>query len=322
MSDGYRVPSRMRIGPDGALSFQWPYIGEERFTEPFFEETLARCMALPENSRGALPVTTAEALVAAAERVDAVEPTAFVCHVSRCGSTLLAQLLSLDDRCIVLSEAPVLDDILRLPFKGWTSGSPLTSDDLFKAAVRLLGQRRSARERYLVLKLDSWHTMLFDRIRRCYPDVPVVLLYRSPREVVDSHRKRMGMQGVPFLIEPELFGFAPAQIAGLHPILYLVRVLERYFQQYLQILAGDPFARALSYHDGALSMVQQFAEHAGIELSDDTMRSMQGRSARHSKYPDLPFGEERAADSVDASMTAVDDLYRQLDSIAAAVSAS
>jgi hypothetical protein len=318
MAEEYRVPHRMSIGPEGALSFRWPYVGEKRFTEPFFEETIARCMGLPQNSRGALPVVTADELVTAAERVDAIEPTAFVCHVSRCGSTLLAQLLSLDDRCIVLSEVPVLDDILRLPFKQRTSASSPTPDDLFKAAVRLLGRRRSARERYLVLKFDSWHTMLFDSIRRCYPDVPAVLLYRSPREVIHSHQKRMGMQAVPFLIEPEVFGFDREQIADLRPIPYLVRVLERYFQQYLQILASDTIVRSFSYHAGVPSMVRQFAQHSGIELSDETITSMQARSARHSKYPDLLFSEGPVAESADASLLAVDQLYRQVDSFAAA----
>ena len=64
-------------------------------------------------------------------------------------------------------------------------------------------------------------------------------------------------------------------------------------------------------------MVRQFAEHSGIELSDDTIASMQDRAARHSKYPNLLFSEEPVAESADESLLALDQLYRQVDFFAA-----
>ena len=313
MPEEYRVPHRMSVEPDRDLSFRWLYVGEKRFTEPFFEETISRCMGFPQNSSGSLPTIKAQELIAAAEAVDAVEPTAFVFHVSRCGSTLVSQLLSLDERCIVLSEVPVLDDILRLPFKKERPSPGPSPEDLFRAALRILGKRRGVQEQHLVVKFDSWHTMFFHRIRQCYPRVPAVLLYRSPREVLRSHQKQIGMQAIPNLIEPEVFGFDTQQISDLHPIPYLVRVLERCFQESLRILETDALAWPLSYHDGALTMVQQLALHSDIRLCDQAITTMKARLARHSKRPDTLFGEEPALDSGGTQMPALEELYRRLD---------
>ena len=122
------------------------------------------------------------------------------------------------------------------------------------------------------------------------------------------------MQGVPNLIEPEVFGFDRREIADLSPVPYLIRVLERYFQQYLRILGDDPLALPLSYHDGVQRMVEQTAWHSGMALSEATVNAMLVRCASHSKYPEVLFNEEPAAGLVHPSMGAVDELYRRVES--------
>src|SRR6187551_105479 len=108
-----RIPYKMTFNENGELLFRWIYVGQKRFEESFFSETILNCLSLPQNTE--MPYTTAETLIEKAKSVDGVEPSAFVFHVSRCGSTLLTQMLCIDERFVVLSEASLLDDVLRLP---------------------------------------------------------------------------------------------------------------------------------------------------------------------------------------------------------------
>src|SRR6202000_668743 len=86
-----------------------------------------------------------------------------------------------------------------------------TINNLFTAALRFYGQdrnitgRESDSKTHLIIKADSWHRFFYDQLRRLYPDVPFVMIYRKPNEVFRSHRKQPGLHSVPGLIEPQLF---------------------------------------------------------------------------------------------------------------------
>ncbi|MEO6742065.1 MAG: sulfotransferase family protein, partial [Chthoniobacteraceae bacterium] len=102
------LPHRLRQGT-GVLDCRWLYFGNAAFTDPFFEETTSRCLSLPENSFGPPRITRLDEFPEIASDLDALEPSAFVFHVSRCGSTLVSQLLGLDESCVTLSEVPFFD---------------------------------------------------------------------------------------------------------------------------------------------------------------------------------------------------------------------
>jgi hypothetical protein len=163
------------------LLCQWMQMGEMKFTEPFFEETILKCRHV--NSNPYLPTTSIEGMIEGAAGIAALEPAAFIFHVSRCGSTLLSQLLSLDEQHIVLSEVPLLDELLRVHRGSIPQG---LEDEALKAAIKLLGQERTGNEKLLFVKLDSWHIFYWKKLRELYPRVPFILLYRSPAEVVRS----------------------------------------------------------------------------------------------------------------------------------------
>jgi hypothetical protein len=95
---------------------RWMYAGEKTFTEPFFDETVLKCLSHPYNSNPFKSVADVQLLHQWSHSIDYIKPTAFIFHVSRCGSTLLSQLLSLSAQNIVLSEVPFLDDIIAIAF--------------------------------------------------------------------------------------------------------------------------------------------------------------------------------------------------------------
>ncbi|WP_423146566.1 hypothetical protein [Rubrolithibacter danxiaensis] len=83
-------------------------------------------------------------------------PSAIIFHISRCGSTLLSQLLSLTEQSIVLSEVPFIDELLRLCYSDNEYGQTEIADFL-TAALKFYGQKRYEQEKYLFIKTDSWH---------------------------------------------------------------------------------------------------------------------------------------------------------------------
>ncbi len=125
--------------------------------------------------------------------------------MSRCGSTLLSQMLAALPEHVVLSEAGPLDTVLQLHFR-----EPSVTDEerigLLRAMMSALGQPRTGRERRLFVKLDSWHTLHLPLIRRAFPGVPWIFLFRNPVEVLVSHRRLRGGQALPGVLPPELFG--------------------------------------------------------------------------------------------------------------------
>lgn len=303
-----RIPFRLQPDTKGQPQFQWLNSGATFFTDPFFEETITRLYGLPENVRP-YPVTNVAELLAAGKAVDAVLPTAFIFHISRCGSTLLSQLLSLDERCIVLSEVPLLDAILRFSF---SSQQSFPEKEIFDAALRLLGQKRTGKEQFLFIKADSWHTMFYGRLREWYPHVPFFLMHRSPREVMRSHLKQKGMHAVPGVIEPQVFGFGAEALLETDLDRYLANVLHAYFEKYNTILAQDKNAFPLSYHDGAAKMVEDVATRCGIVFSESVLSAMQQRGQQHSKDPQKVFSEEKTNAGDAFAFPALEELFQQL----------
>ncbi|MCW3104209.1 MAG: Aspartyl/Asparaginyl beta-hydroxylase [Bacteroidetes bacterium] len=304
------VPSKVFMDKSG-LRFRWTYTGTKRFTEPFFSDTLAVCKGLPENRQRV--ETPVEELFRHAEAIDAIEPSAFIFHVSRCGSTLLSQMLSESERCIVLSEVPLLDDLLRLDLSYPGMFDEKLTDRLFKAAVRLYARRSEKRETHLFIKCDSWHTLFYGRIRRCFPAVPVILLYRSAMEVARSQDKMRGMHAVPGVLPASIFRLEEKDLPEMSQELYFAKVLESYFSAYEMILEKDRRAFPLSYHEGAEAMLQVIMKHTGFVPDEKEMAAIRERTRYHSKDRSAVFEERQEEKPVPEYMRKACEAFQRME---------
>ncbi len=286
-----------RFQPADALpNCRWLYTAGQRFDAPFFDETIQQCQQHACNSGRFRVESTLDGVISLTETVPALEPTAFIFHVSRCGSTLLSQLLSLNEQYIVLSEVPLLDDVLRLPEQ--TRVSPATRDALFQAVVRLLGHRRRGNETHLFVKLDSWHILFYETIRRLYPAVPLVFVYRRPDAVVASHRSRPGIQAVPGLLPAHWFGLDPADAVHMRSEEYTAHVIDCYLARFQTIAASDNLVSLLPYQPDGLAMMRQLTEQLNLVLPEGDWAAIRQRSGFHAKYPGQVFGQERPLTAV------------------------
>ena len=294
------VPSRVDWQHDRP-EVEWSYVGDTRFVEPFFEATIARCARHPYvalfRRRTSMDVLTA--LDAGTRRV---RPTGFIFHMSRCGSTLVAQMLATLAQCIVLSEPPPIDAIIGARFR-----DPSVTEERrvvwLRAMVSALGQPRTGQETRLFVKFDSWHTLDLPLIRRAFPEVPWIFLYREPIEVVASHLRQAGSQMVPGMLPAALFGLDAA--APLPAREHCVKVLAEICRGALLHLAESGLAiNYLQLPDVVWSHV---ATHFRLDLSAGDRDRMSHTSQFNAKTPVLLFEDDRAA-----KQRSVPDGHRQL----------
>lgn len=304
------VPYQLR---EEKAECRWLHVGGTRFTAPFFDETISRCLSLPENPFASPRITPLAQLPEIAAGCDALEPSAFVFHVSRCGSTLVSQLLGLDDACVTLSEVPFFDRLLRARFQPELAGAVDVATHL-PAAIRLYGRRRTEAERSLVVKLDSWHIGFHSELRELYPRTPFILLYRHPSEVVRSHRNQPGMHAVCGVIEDAVFGFRSEESPAMPWDTHLPRVLAFYYETFLRIAQNDLNALLVPYQPDMIPVVESIARFSGIGISPAHREKMRARAKFRAKNPYEEFHEppslETDGDALQNSIARYEELER------------
>lgn len=208
----------------------WLRLPGGRFLEPFFEDTVRR------HRRGAPSIKTPlEVLREGNPEAPALAAIFF--HSSRCGSTLVTQLLSRVPGCRTLSEPPILDTLLHLD----------GADDALVAGLLLaFAKPLEGAPPKLFLKTDSWHLSQLGRLKRLFPRTPRYFLYREPEAVLRSHRRARGSQMVPGMVDSRYFGIDPASVNPADLDGYAERVLAAIFRQAV-VAVEDGDLKPISY---------------------------------------------------------------------------
>ncbi|HEY0003428.1 MAG TPA: sulfotransferase [Pyrinomonadaceae bacterium] len=298
---------------------EWCLMGEQRFTEPFFEQTMGTLMRHPFNLlfRRRTPLET---LVQWQRASPGLPPTAFIFHMSRCGSTLVSQMLATLPRNITISEAAPIDSIIRAHLR-----DPRIEEEerimWLRAMVSALGQQRHPEESCFFIKFDSWHTLSLPLIHRAFPAVPWIFLYRQPIEVLVSQLKHMGSQMLPGVIEPELLGFGMAEVRGLTTEEYCARVLEKFCRAALQHynLGGGMLLNYRQLPEAVWKLLPDFFR---VQYTEDELAAMRQASRFNAKSPSMPFADDTEAKNRAAtdelrrlSKIWLDPLYEQLEAL-------
>ena len=264
----------------------WCYLGDQRFTDPFFEQTVAAALRHPFAVifRHQTPCELLEELRA---RRPGVPLAGLIFHMSRCGSTLIAQMLAALPTQIVLSEAPVLDMALRT-----RRGDPRVPEAQriawLRGLVSALCRPRSGQERRAFIKLDSWHTLDLPLIRRAFPETPWIFVYRDPVEVLVSHQRQPGSQMVPGGLDPALIGMDLAGVCALPQQEYCARLLERMCASALEASAGQP-AALLNYRQLPEAFETHILPRFGVELSEAELAVCRAAALLDAKRPSEQF---------------------------------
>jgi len=270
----------IRIDLSGAAPVvDWADLSEERFVEPFFEQTVARWASGPR----ARPLvrTGLEALIIL-DNEPSLEPAGMIFHLSRCGSTLVSRLLGTLPGAVVLAEPLPLNALLGLE-PGRVSEATLIR--LVRLLVRALGRRRHGDERHLVLKCTSWNIRRRSVLAAAFPETPWVWVQREPAHVLASVLATppswLGL-GVTPPRSARLFGLDPVAVPAGARVEFAARALGAM----LDAAATDPAARlSIDYADLPAAVWQRVAPHFGIEADSAVIQRMTEESRLYSKDP-------------------------------------
>jgi hypothetical protein len=219
------LPVGLFQGPQGPM-VSWRHFGETPLSDAFFETTVRLAMVRPMTRFMGL-ATLLEALPETVARRGPVVPDGLIFHMSRCGSTLVSQMLAANGEDLVVSEAGAIDQLVML--ERLLPGSPPDRYAAWlRAGVMAFAQAGATRPRRFFLKLDAWHALALPLFRRAFPDTPWVFLYREPLEVMVSQARARGPQLVPALFPPSTLGLDPslADDEDDYAALVLARVCE------------------------------------------------------------------------------------------------
>lgn len=263
---------------------EWLFAGTRRFTEPFFEDSIRVARRLPFAQFMRLQTPLEASSPADGE---SGEPSGFILHVSRCGSTLVSSMLGAARGHSVLSEPPPLDQVLQ---------APLTIGDLpreeharwLRSMVHGLARRRSPGETRCFIKADAWHTHNFALLRAAFPATPWIFIYRDPVEVLVSQLARPALLSLPGAVDPRIFGLEFADITRLTREQFAARVLEGVFRAGLAA-SRDPHCLLVRYEELPEAVFGPIAKHFGLELSPEDIAAMRSVAARDAKNAGIVF---------------------------------
>ncbi len=282
---------------EGRAWIDWCHFGRGRLSEPFFRGSVNAALQLPFNQafRRETPI---EALAEWRDASPGLEPTAFLYHASRCGSTLVSQMLAALGTHIVVSEPPMVDTILAT--RRMSPPVPeATRVEWLRGMVSALGQPRNAESRFFV-KLDAWSIFDLAVLRKAFPRTPWIYLYRDPLEIVVSQLRERGAYLVQGMAGPTVDLYSPEEALAMPAEEFIVRVLGRMLEAAASGCASED-GHLVHYGELPESMWTGLREVLGVAADGAARETLQHAARWHAKTPQLEFSVDSQSKQREAS---------------------
>jgi hypothetical protein len=313
--DGW-VPAAVRWR-EAEPYFEWCHIGNKRFTEPFFDHTIEACLSRPFNSL-IRPLTSLSVLHERHDSHPGLLPTGFIFHLSRCGSTLISQMLSALASNHVISEASPIGWMLRAHTRRpWVTDGERIS--WLRWVVSALGQKRHATARHYFIKFEAWHTLDLPLLAEAFPDTPWLFLYREPLEVMVSLAMQGGSQIVPGILDLQREGIHLEDAQSMPREEYCARALARICQAALTH-KDNPRGLLVNYMQLPDFVTTTLLTHFRLTYSASEIAQVMAAARFNAKTPSLAFKSDsdekrrRATDEIRrVSARLLSSLYEQLE---------
>lgn len=274
----------------------WCRLGELRFEDPFFDETVQRALRHPFNLALRLQ-TPLDVLGREENERPGMRPTGLIFHMSRCGSTLVGRMFGALPGSLVISEASPIDHVLRA-----RTHDPQVTDEQrvlwLRWIVGALGQRWHGKEKRYFLKLDAWHTFDLPLIERAFPGVPWVFLYRDPVEVLVSQAKQISWM-MAAANGPHLLGVPVPEAFQIPREEYTARVLARICEA-VEGHGATP-RHLINYRDLPGAALDRIPAVFGLDLSNPERDAMRAAGDYDAKQPTRRFEPDAMAKQREAT---------------------
>lgn len=223
-------------------------------------------------------------------------PLLSIWHLTRCGSTLTARMLSCIQALQVTDEPGALVDICGAFWSLVPAADRLQALDI---TVRSLGQQLRADARHLVVKQSLRSGGELDMFTRLYPDMHRLLIIRDPLEILVSNvRKPPGwlkLRGAVW--SPLLSGVGLAAQRDLNDAEFIARCLGRAFTALAEMVEKDPAGwLILDYTELPGAVIDRLLPRIGIVPTPAERAAMEEvtRLEAWNRKGRLPFTDDRA----------------------------
>jgi hypothetical protein len=247
------------------------------FIDPFFCETVNRLAATTNIRQIRL---TKDSLSKKKHFSPFLLPIGVIFHMSRCGSTLLAQQLRSIDGCVVYSEPTAVNDVLMPPWENWSEESICGA---LKVVFQMLGH--AAQGKPYVIKFRSWNTLFAETLLRLLPGVPWTFLVRDTIEIAVSALKKpptwvrtFQSNCNPFLSLKCPIGFPQDTLED-----YIAGMLAAFIANVGQIPPKG--GCVVPYDELPQAAWVKLAPHFGLHLNTDDLVEMRHTASIYSKDP-------------------------------------
>ena len=213
-----------------------------------------------------------------------VSKTKFIFHMSRCGSTLVTQMLATSKRFFVVSEPQILNAVLNPKFMPQELTKKMR---LLRAVVGAISACKSVDVEHTFIKFRSWNSLFMKNILETFPETQWMFVHRNGIEVLESVLRdppgwlRSRHTYAPFFAEK--FGVSVDELEQLSESEYTIRLLGIF----CEIAASQMSSRALyvDYDDIVKNLPMIIEEHWNIVLTDAEKDAMVARTKMYSKDP-------------------------------------
>ncbi|HWT07251.1 MAG TPA: hypothetical protein VN224_15910, partial [Xanthomonadales bacterium] len=202
---------------------------------------------------------------------------------------MLAQLSA----AIVLSEPQPLDALLGFRSRGVDDA---TLVGWLRGMTSALAQPRNGEQR-LFLKFQARHVLELPLLRRAFPGVPWIFVFREPRAVLRSHERMPGPEVTAGMIDSPGAGLAADTADAMPPEEYAARVLAAFCEAALAQHASGPCAFA-EYDDLPEALFSELLPFFGVAVTGEERERMRAASRRDTKAPTMlsaPRGDSRVS---------------------------
>jgi hypothetical protein len=282
----------------------WCHLNGLRFTHPFFQDTIDRAVQSPFNLLFRQR-TSIDVLGEVHAARPGLYPKGFIFHMSRCGSTLVSQMLAALPQNLVLSEPGPVDSILRAIT--WNPNLPEDQHITWlRWIVSVLGQPQQSRQVNYFIKFDSWNTLDLPLIRKAFPDVPWTFVYREPVEVLVSNMQQFAGKMIPGVMNPALMGCDLISALQMPREEYCARAVAKYCESALAHHQQN-HGLLINYTQLPDAFFSSITGHFKMQWSASEMDQMRKVTQFNVKEPSRRFVADTATKTQAAS-----DLIRRL----------
>ncbi len=249
-------------------------------------------------------------------------PSGFIFHMSRCGSTLLSQMLAELEGHRVVAEPQAVSQYLLLTGSGEIEFCPKE----FRQLVAQFMPAAKQNQQKVFFKFSSWNIWFLAEILKAFPKVPWVFVGRDPLEVLVSNFKKASLPLRWYRKQAHLlnryFQLPNKQINTGDEQYFFSWVITQYLEKVGHHLSSK--GQLIRYDQLPAEGLDLLCTHFGLSLNKRERQQMLRRSQYYSKStdPSKAFVADGAAKRAQANpalrqicRTTLDPLWQQLISL-------